>query len=476
MKKLAVLITINILILFSLSSCNKDDTVIGSNNWQAQSGLQGNWKVDQIQILQAPSTGNASALMKSALIPFGLMSASHIGWANITFGLEKWNSIISNTNEDLNRIGFLNNNFGWAFSTLLYSYNSSLYKTSDGGNIWDRIYLNNVYFNDICFVDENKGWATGCTNNNQNGIFYTTNGGYNWNLKYSIINGSAHSVYFIDNNTGWASGIVNMSGAVFKTTDGGRYWNSQFITGTTILNYVKFLNNSFGYTFGNEYSSITVIKKTLDGGTTWSDISAPGISYVKSLQFVNDNSAFLLGSDNTSKQYLIRTDNGGSTWMTKDFPYYANAIYFINSQTGYAVGENGLIINTTNGGDSWDMQAGISNVSINDIFLVNSYSGFAVGSNGTMLKKSNDKDSTLWAINGKITNPIINGIIKSDNGLYNSYGRFYTNNSNICFNIIDFSGGMGNVNTGGGTYALTDKLSIRLNLENNEKWLITLRR
>ena len=476
MKKLSVLIAINILILFLLSGCNKDDTLIGSNNWQAQSGLQGNWKVDKIQIIQAPSNINASALMKSALVPFGLMSASNVGWANITFGLEKWNSVISNTNENLNYIGFLDNNFGWAFSKLLYSSTNSLYKTTDGGNTWNRTYLNNVYFNDICFADENKCWATGSTNNNQNGIFYSSNGGNNWYLKYPINNGNALSICFINNNTGWVSGNANMSGAVFKTTDGGRYWSSQFITGTISLKYVKFLNSSFGYTFGNENSFNAVIKKTLDGGITWSDISAPGISNVTSMQFVNDNYAFLLGCDSYSKQFLIRTDNGGSTWMIKDFPYYANSISFINSNTGYAVGENGLIINTTTGGDSWEMNAGISNASFNNIFLLNSYTGFAVGSNGTILKKSNTKDSTLWAINGKITNPIIRSIVKSYGGVYNSFGSFYINSEKIIFNISDYSGGLGNVTTGSGTFYLTDELYINLNLENNEKWLIALKR
>src|SRR5690606_2137681 len=49
------------------------------------------------------------------------------------------------------------------------------------------------------------------------------------------------------------------------------------------------------------------------------------------------------------------TVNGGETWNTIASPTgkRLNAVFFIDGQLGWAVGEDGAIIRTEDGGDSW---------------------------------------------------------------------------------------------------------------------------
>jgi hypothetical protein len=56
---------------------------------------------------------------------------------------------------------------------------------------------------------------------------------------------------------------------------------------------------------------------------------------------------------------IIRTTDGGQTWTEQKFStgkssdYILNSVYFINSLTGWAVGDGGVIMKTTDGGTTY---------------------------------------------------------------------------------------------------------------------------
>jgi len=58
-------------------------------------------------------------------------------------------------------------------------------------------------------------------------------------------------------------------------------------------------------------------------------------------------------------------------------------------QNGWAVGSSGRILKTTNGGQSWTVQASGTTVSLSDVYFVNADTGWAVGQYGTILKTTN---------------------------------------------------------------------------------------
>ena len=70
-----------------------------------------------------------------------------------------------------------------------------------------------------------------------------------------------------------------------------------------------------------------------------------------------------------------------------------NDTYFIDNNTGWAVGRNGALVYTSNGGTTWAAQNSATIKDLNDIFMVNATTGYAVGDNGTVIKFN----GTAWS-------------------------------------------------------------------------------
>ena len=91
--------------------------------------------------------------------------------------------------------------------------------------------------------------------------------------------------------------------------------------------------------------------------------------------------------------YIVLSDDGGNTWRTLASPTQATltALYFVDAQTGWAVGHDSVILKSTDGGASWrlvhsapDLQKPLLKVWFRD-----ARQGFAIGAYGLFLQ-SND--------------------------------------------------------------------------------------
>jgi gliding motility-associated-like protein len=77
-----------------------------------------------------------------------------------------------------------------------------------------------------------------------------------------------------------------------------------------------------------------------------------------------------------------------------------NAVHFPDSLRGWAVGRNGTIIATTNGGANWSAPQSTGTTEIlYGVHMVNSTLGWAVGAGGTVLKTTN---GTSWALQNNL--------------------------------------------------------------------------
>lgn len=72
-----------------------------------------------------------------------------------------------------------------------------------------------------------------------------------------------------------------------------------------------------------------------------------------------------------------------------------NSIYFVDKHTGWAVGENGTILHTSDGGDSWDIQNGRTTEHLHDLFFFDELTGWIAGDESTLLF-TNDGGNT-WS-------------------------------------------------------------------------------
>ncbi len=143
------------------------------------------------------------------------------------------------------------------------------------------------------------------------------------------------------------------------------------------------------------------------GGWYWSNPLPQG-NDLKSIQFLNQNTGFAIGNYGT----LLKTTNGGLNWeyLLLQSPKNLSSLYFVNSNVGYAVGDSGLILKTTNSGDSWITQVSGIDTNLTDISFLDENIGYATG---------------LWGL-----------ILKTTNGGSNWTNQsFYYNNKSVC--IID---------------------------------------
>ena len=237
------------------------------------------------------------------------------------------------------------------------------------------------HLQDVYFVSEDLGWAVGIPYSGNPIILNTTNGGDNWTVQYTgTYNYWLHSVFFVNEQLGWAVG-----GEILHTTNGGNDWTLQNTTVLPDLSSVFFIDAQIGWIVGVGGSII----KTINGGINWETLVDPSSSQhnLESVYFSDTNNGWAAGYhiDNQSNYSwkIINTTDGGDSWQTQDSgpDFGLSSISFTDPNNGCAVGGEGKILTTTNGGSNWTIRnSGISgNPKFSDAHFVNAAKGWAAG-------------------------------------------------------------------------------------------------
>jgi photosystem II stability/assembly factor-like uncharacterized protein len=136
------------------------------------------------------------------------------------------------------KIQFTDNQNGWAITE-----NSQLFKTSNGGNSWEMIYLWDMRISiEAFFFIGSTGWLVGdkldssnvSTTPSYGSILKITNNGKSWSRQFLFKQaGEITDIYFMNVTTGWAvghvgwddNGVYKSKNYLLKTTDGGKKWS-----------------------------------------------------------------------------------------------------------------------------------------------------------------------------------------------------------------------------------------------------------
>lgn len=99
------------------------------------------------------------------------------------------------------------------------------------------------------------------------------------------------------------------------------------------------------------------------------------------------NTGYAVGQAGT----IIKTTNGGTNWTAQNSgtPSHLFGIYFLNVSTGWFVGDVGVVSKTTNGGTTWTVQNSGISYQCRSICFINSSTGWVAGWYGTVLKTIN---------------------------------------------------------------------------------------
>jgi photosystem II stability/assembly factor-like uncharacterized protein len=137
---------------------------------------------------------------------------------------------------------------------------------------------------------------------------------------------------------------------------------------------------------GNFNSSL---HKTTDGGQTWGFVQGA----LTSVHFVDPLTGWAVGGEGL----ILKTGDGGATWTPQNTGTTTPlaAVHFTSSAVGHAVGEGGLLLRTANGGGSWSVQKTGTKEPLLSVYFPDGNTGYAVGYNGMILKTSNA--GATWA-------------------------------------------------------------------------------
>ena len=303
----------------------------------------------------------------------------------------EWITQTSNTTIDLNSIFFVNRDLG-----IVVGKNGLILITTNQGINWNSVssgVSNNLQ--SVFFIDENIGFIVG-----QSGrILKTTNGGNNWIIKSSSTTATLKSVYFTDSNNGFAIGT---GGTIVSTTNAGENWMNVTSGVTTSLNDIRFSDFTNGIAVGNN----GVILKTTDSGINWFAQTSGTTDSLFSICFIPGYSgsvAYIAGGYSAGgadfEGIVLNTTNGGNIWTSNDCESsrILYSITFPNSSTGFAVGEGGTIIKTINAIVPVELISFTSSINNDDVTL-NWQTSTETNNQGFQIKrrKTQDEKSEEW--------------------------------------------------------------------------------
>ncbi len=239
--------------------------------WFLDNLFQNDWEVSII--LSQFIDGSTGWLLATEGVIFSTINGG-LGWGTsypIYSGLSSYNA---------SAMFFLNKLDGWI------STESNIYKSSDGGALWNEI-SSGYNFKSMYFTSETNGFAL---MEHDSVLKITTDGGVSWNYQ-NIMNNNhdlLFKVSFVDSNLGF---ILSQNGIIFRTTDGGNTWDSKYSGITNDLNFISFINHNDGWAASNNQ-----ISHTTDGGENWNkDTTYPGgNSTISGIYFTSSNNGYVV--------------------------------------------------------------------------------------------------------------------------------------------------------------------------------------
>lgn len=339
--------------------------------------------------------------------------------------LRTWEVTELSDSQELLTLKFVSKESGWIGGT-----NTSLYKTTDGGKVWQKVRVETPVEGDIpslFFVDESRGWIVlhqyredySDLHADKAWLFRTDDAGRSWTLQYADSAVQIRRVTFINEREGWAvgrravpQGDIQPALCVLHTVDGGNQWlDVSYQANKAVVNYYGKTHDSAVDVKSIKPSEATLLTthgrllNTTDGGQTWHQITHiytnPMITRLAST--LNGSLSVVGGAAGSNRAFgmLIHpTDNGAWVKYVVEGVHLKDAFYLSDAQViagGYMLSisskspwdeeMNGVLYYSADNGRNWAiLYRSTKAQSINALDARDGSHVWAVGSGGLVFR------------------------------------------------------------------------------------------
>ncbi len=258
-----------------------------------------------------------------------------------------------------------------------------LLQTADGGETWLEVDNSISSIRKIQAFDKNNIVVSGRTK-----VMRTGDGGANWTISPMPTKG-ANCAFFNDVNTGWV-GTSNYNNAqVYMTTNGGQDWNMVNSDKHPVIAGFHFLDNNTGFMASRNW-----VLKTTDAGVTWDTLNPTKLPTITDIHVVDEQEIWVTMNNGA---YLF-TENGGGSWTQKSPNLNGSntlkGIFVTGEGKVWATGNYTSVFYSDDRGNSWaDQVPGQKGMMNKADFLTDKF-GFTVGNEGVVLKTTDG--GAIW--------------------------------------------------------------------------------
>lgn len=281
-----------------------------------------------------------------------------------------------------------------ANGVLYFSSNTSLYRSTNGGQKWIPLQLHPMLSITVACYCFGRG-GTIYVGTLGHGVFRSTDDGAHWSqMNFGLFNPYVYSL------------AIDLDGMIYAGTDGGVYRTSE-TGGIWSISYTGLFNGHImslcvskdGYIFA---STADGVYRSKDDGVTWLSVSSGWSErYTYSILCASRHSKELLiaGASNGA---IYQSNDGGENWKRCSVGNAETHSVAIDSSGCFWAGGDGGLYRSSDEGGSWAMRTnGLGQTAVNRIAVTPAGSIIVVPGNNYVFPFRTDDNGFLWKRLGK---------------------------------------------------------------------------
>lgn len=273
----------------------------------------------------------------------------------------------------------------------------------------------------VFFISSDRGWAVGSNGT----IIFTQDGGRHWKSSRKFINYDFIDVFFIDENRGWLlcekvnpKNFFNRETCFLESNDGGVSWVELDLPKTPLrMSRIIPVGQNRLFLIGENGTVLEL--NTVNG--KWEMKQLPVSQRLVAGQLIDNLTLILLARNGI----VTKTNDGGKSWSTA-LTYENNDAspltgLHMNKEIGFLIGRNGTFMHLNASDQKWKRESLGITIDLQDICFIDEQTGFIVGDRG-LIMSTYDGGRTWVSSNSPTTHRLERIVCKSDIAIAVGFG------------------------------------------------------